>query len=148
MARARRIPAEVFLSHSHKDRAFVSRVARQLRKNNIKFWYSGRHIIGSKQWHDEIGKALSRCDWFLLFLSPHSVKSPWVKKELLYSLNNARYEERIVPVLFRDCNHGLLSWTLEQIEMVDFRDDFRAGCRALLRVWGLPRRSVARPAKK
>jgi hypothetical protein len=40
------------------------------------------NIRGAQQWHDEIGTALKRCDWFLLVLSPQSVRSMWVKHEL------------------------------------------------------------------
>jgi hypothetical protein len=39
----------------------------------------------AQQWHDEIGAALRRCDWFVLVLSPHTVESIWVKRELLFS---------------------------------------------------------------
>lgn len=148
MPSGRRPPVEAFLSHSHKDREFVSQIAALLRKNRIRFWYSGKHIVGAEQWHDEIGKALARCDWFILFISPNAVRSRWVKQELLYSLNEARYEERIVPVIVKDCDFGLLSWTLHQIEMVDFRKDFHAGCRALLRIWGLQPPADVRPTKK
>jgi len=33
------------------------------------------HIVAAKQWHDEIGNALSRCDWFIVVLTPDSVRS-------------------------------------------------------------------------
>src|ERR1035437_5127578 len=92
------LPREVFLSHSVKDRRFAERIANVLRCHGVPVWYSGTNIVGAKQWHDEIGKALARCDWFVIVLSPRSVKSPWVKRELLYALNDARYENRIVPI--------------------------------------------------
>ncbi len=103
MAKKGKKPSEVFISHSNRDRAFVTRLVAILRKNKIPFWYSPKHIIGAAQWHDEIGKALARCDWFVVILTPRSVNSRWVKRELLYALNSARYEDRIVPILVRDC---------------------------------------------
>jgi hypothetical protein len=63
----------------------------------IPVWYSEHRIIGAEQWHDEIGEALQRCDWFAVLLSPHSVRSQWVKRELVYALSDVRYAERIVP---------------------------------------------------
>ncbi len=130
-------PKEVFLSHSSKDRAFIRKLAKLFKRAGIPYWYSASHIAGAKQWHDEIGRALARCDWFIVVLSPHSVKSTWVKHELLYALNQNRYNERIVPLLHRDCNHAKLSWTLSQYEFVDFTTDFDSGYRQLLRIWGI-----------
>jgi TIR domain-containing protein len=99
-------------------------------------WYSSTNIVAAQQWHDEIGAALARCTWFVVVLSPGSVASPWVKRELLHVLNEPRYHEHIVPVLYRPCNWSALSWTLNQIQRIDFRKSFDEGSRALLKVWG------------
>ncbi len=131
------LPREVFLSHSAKDWRFAEKLAQVLQEHSIPFWYSGRNIVGARQWHDEIGKALGRCDWFVVVLSPHSVNSLWVERELTYALRDTRYRKRIVPVLLRPCNHMKLSWTLGGFQFVDFTTDFDAGCRNLLRVWGI-----------
>jgi len=138
------LPREVFLSHSTRDRRFAERIAQVLRDHGVPVWHSGTNIVGAKQWHDEIGKALQRCDWLVLVLSRHSVKSQWVKRELLYALNDARYDNRIVPVSFKACSHMDLSWTLGEFQFVDFTTDFDEGCRSLLRIWGLGYRSGTR----
>ena len=135
--RQRALPREVFLSHSARDRRFAGKVARVLRSNGVPVWYSGTSIVGAQQWHDEIGEALMRCDWFVVVLSPNSVKSRWVKLELYFALRNARYDSRIIPLLLRPCDHSSLSWTLGGIQFVDFTASFDDGCRDLLRVWGL-----------
>jgi len=134
--RSASLPREVFLSHSSQDRAFVKKLAKVLRRHGVPFWYGESHILGAEQWHDEIGKALARCDWFLLVLSPHSVRSKWVKRELLYALTEDRYIERILPVLRKPCDHARLSWTLASFQFVDFSGDFNEACRLLLRRWG------------
>ena len=92
-------PKELFLSHSSEDRRFVSRLEKVLRKNRIRYWHSPRHILAAEQWHDEIGEALDRCDWLLVVLSPNSVRSEWVKRELLYALQSRRYREKSSPAL-------------------------------------------------
>ena len=128
-------PHELFISHAASDRKFVDRLTEILRRHRIRFWYSRSHLIGAQQWHDEIGKALSRCDWFLVILSPTAVSSMWVKRELHYALRAKRYNDRIIPVLPRACDRGELSWTLDAIQTIDFRRDFEQGCRALFRIW-------------
>ena len=54
-----------------------------------------------------------------------------------FALSDARYDGKIVPVLRRDCEFKRLSWTLPSFQIVDFRGDFHAGSRELLRIWGL-----------
>ena len=81
---------------------------------------------------------------FLVLLTPHSVKSMWVKRELNYALIEKRYEDRIVPLLFKKCNYRALSWTLPQFQMIDFTKEYEQACEELLRVWKKPLRSRAR----
>lgn len=141
-------PREVFLSHSSSDRSFVARLAKSLKDNSVRYWYSASHIAGARQWHDEIGRALRRCDWFLLVLSPESVRSTWVKRELIYALNDDRYDERTIPLLRKPCKHSQLSWTLSEFQFVDFTADFDTGCRQLFRVWGRTYQDVVRRGRR
>jgi hypothetical protein len=136
-AQQRDLPREVFLSHSARDHRFADRLASVLRNTEVPVWYSGTSIVGAQQWHDEIGEALMRCDWFVVVLSPQSVKSRWVRLELGFALRDARYDRRIIPLLLRPCNYLTLSWTLGGIQFVDFASGFDDGCQNLLRVWGL-----------
>ena len=131
------IPQEVFLSHSDLDREFADQLANTLRTHGIPVWYSRTNIIGAQQWHDEIGAALKRCDWFMVILSPHSVESVWVKRELLFALQQNHFEEKIIPLLYQECDYERLSWTLSIFQMVDFTHNFNEGCRNLLRIWGI-----------
>ncbi len=126
---------EVFLSHSSQDRAFAERLVDVLRRHGIPVWYSRTDIRGSQQWHDEIGRALQRCEWFIVVLSPDAVDSMWVRRELVYCLQENRFEGRIAPLLHRSCDYRKLSWTLPQIQMIDFTGEFDVGCRELLRIW-------------
>lgn len=151
MPRTKSQRGTVFISHSSRDRAFVVRLARLLKDHKVDYWFSV-HIAGAKQWHDEIGRALDRCDWFLIVLTPSSVRSQWVKRELLFALNEHRYNEKIIPVLRKPCEHARLSWTLPELQLVGFSGDFDLGCRQLLRIWHMdynPRtRKVGRKTQK
>lgn len=132
-----RTPREVFLSHASSDRRFASKLAATLSRHRIPIWYSRKTIKGAQQWHDEIGKALARCDWFLLVLSPAAARSAWVKRELLYALQQQRYRDRTAPLMYRRCKYGKLSWTLDSIQRIDFTKDFARGYRELLDLWGV-----------
>jgi hypothetical protein len=135
-------PPEVFLSHSSTNVAIVSRLAKVLGDYGVNVFLRKANIHGAQQWHDQIGTALRRCDWFLVVLSPQSVRSRWVKHELIYALQENRYRERIIPVLYKTCDADNLSWTLAAIEWVDFRKDFDKACEQLLRIWQIKYRLV------
>jgi hypothetical protein len=141
MARQRNVsapPTEVFLSHSHHDKRFMLRVADELRRHGVRTWHSDHNIIGAQQWLDEIGKALERCDWFIVILTPAAVESRWVKHELMAALNDVKYDERIVPLLVRQCSYRVLAWPVGNLQMVPFKPrKFTEGMRELLRIWNL-----------
>lgn len=131
------LPKEVFLSHSDKDRRFAAALAKVLARHGIRVWYSRAHLAGSPEWFDEIGKALDRCDWFLIILSPRSVKSDWVKYELVSALTRKRYRGRIVSVLYKPCKWERRYWALASFQLKDFTQKLADGYRELLKVWGV-----------
>ena len=97
--RRRSVVKEIFLSHSSQDRAFATVLAELLRAHGPPVWYSRTNIAGAEKWHDEIGRALDRGDWFLVVLYKKSVQSKWVKSELMYALQNEQYDNHFVPVV-------------------------------------------------
>jgi hypothetical protein len=129
-------PAEVFLSHSSQDREMAERIAHVLRRHGIPTFFSPTNLIGAQQWQNEILRALRRCDWFAVLLTPDAVESMWVRRETAYALNERRFEDRIVPLHYRECDLGSLEW-LSLSQHVDVSGDFDAGCRDLLRIWGI-----------
>ena len=131
------LPKEVFISHSDKDRKFTADFVEVLRRYGIPVWYSQTNIVGAVQWHDEIGSALKRCDWYIIILSPNSVGSMWVKRELLFALQQPWYVDKIIPLLYKPCDYEKLSWTLSQFQIIDFTQTADQGYRNLLRIWGI-----------
>ena len=71
----------------------------------------------------------------MILLTPHAEKSMWVKRELRYALKEERLQGRIIPLLFKKCDFDTLSWTLPQLQMIDFTKDYWHACNQLLRVW-------------
>ena len=130
-------PKEVFLSHSAENKAVASALAETLRNHGVPVWYSPTRIRGAQQWHDEIGKALRRCDWFLVLLSAASIRSKWVNWELSYALNHSQYDGHILPVRIEDCDPEQLSWTLGMFQIVEHNGKANDGYEEILKTWGL-----------
>jgi len=131
------LPKEVFLSHSSKNTDVAVSVAGTLRNHGVPVWFSPTSILSAQQWHDEIGKALRRCDWFIVLLSRAAVESQWVKSELVYALRHNQYNDHILPVMIEACDYEELSWTLGNFQMVDLNADRKEAFTRILRTWGL-----------
>ena len=69
--------------------------------------------------------------------SPNSLKSKWVRRELIFALDEDRYDNSIVPVVIDAGIYRKLSWPFHSYQLVDLTKDFEKGCRALLRIWGI-----------
>jgi hypothetical protein len=63
--------------------------------------------------------------------------SEWVKRELLFALQQDQYKDKIIPILFKPCNYELLFRTLSIYQTVDFTKSFDKGCSELLKIWGI-----------
>jgi hypothetical protein len=131
-------PTEVFISCAGADRAFAEELAGVLRRHSVKCWHSGASIPGGEQWHDEIGDALQRCDWFLVVASESALNSMWTRRELLFALQESRLNNRIVPLLLSPCDYVNLSWVLRSVQLIDFQTDRPSGYRRLLALWEIP----------
>ena len=114
----------------------AQRLATVLTAHGIPVFFSPQNIVGAQEWQDEILHALQRCEWFVVLLSPDAVESMWVKREVAFALNERRYQKKIIPLRYRDCEMTSVQW-LTLYQMVDFSQDFAEGCRNLLRVWGV-----------
>ena len=131
------LPKEVFLSHSSNNLPMAISIADTLRNHGVPVWFSPTNIMTAQQWHDEIGKALRRCDWFMILLSKAALRSKWVQREFLYALSHNQYDDHIMPVIIENCEYEELSWTLGIFQMVDMTNNRERAFIEILRSWGL-----------
>src|SRR5262245_25353515 len=139
-ARARRTsrPSEVFLSHSHRDHGVLLKIVGELRRHGIRVWYSEHHVGAAAEWIDQIGRALARCDWFILLVTPSALRSKWVDREFKAALTDDRYDQRIIPLVAKECDHRRMTWPIAGVQFIPFKGrSFEEAIRELLRVWGI-----------
>lgn len=73
----------VFLSHSSLDKPFVEKVAVDLRRYGIDCWYDGWDILpGDSLRHKIFEEGIQRSTCLLALITPNSINSSWVKREL------------------------------------------------------------------
>lgn len=98
--------SSIFIAHSSKDKPFARRLAADLSASGVRVWLDEAEILVGDSLIEKIQKAILEMDHFAVVLSPHSVKSKWVKKELeaAFSKVIAGTRTKILPILHKECN--------------------------------------------
>lgn len=92
---------DIFLSYSYRDRDDVLAVVRDLSKANIRVWYDDWEMNPGDVLRERIQAGIANSTNMLVYLSPSSLKSNWVRNEL----NSAMIREiedgevRVIPAL-------------------------------------------------
>jgi hypothetical protein len=135
----------VFISHSTDDRQRVEQeVVSLLRSAGIEVWYSVDNIRASEQWERAIVKGMQSCDWFLVVMTRSAARSPWVRSEVYWAIEN-RWD-RIVPVLLEDCTLLDFHLRMPQLQFVDFREPTETGKNKLLNCFGIHGETASAPS--
>jgi hypothetical protein len=112
----------LFLSYSHADKAFVHRLYNDLMQRGFQVWLDEVSIAPGALISESIEKGIEECAYFIVTLSPDSVKSAWVRQECALALTRACQEHgcAIVPILRKDCD---IPDPFEERRHLDFREE-------------------------
>ena len=96
----------VFISYSTEDAPFAASLAESLRARDLGVWFDQKEIHVGDSLAKRIGDALRANDFIIVVLSPSSVHSAWVQRELGEAMTREIKEKRVVvlPVLARRCD--------------------------------------------
>ncbi len=110
----------LFISHSSKDDEFGFRLVKDLRRelgSDEAVWYDSEGgLYGGESWWSKIVSVLDTCDVFVIIISPNSMNSKWVMRELDIATGEGK---RIIPVLYRQCD---VRADLRAIQYISFLD--------------------------
>jgi hypothetical protein len=121
----------VFISHSSQDARRVEQmILEPFRRAGIPTWYSAEDIRTAEEWERSIRTGLQSCSWFLVIVSPHAVRSDWVRTEVSWAVRHR--PGRIVPVLIEDCDPEDLHLRLAMIQNIDLRAQVEHNMRELV----------------
>lgn len=126
----------VFVSHSTKNAKIVDSLVERLRDHYITTWYAPRHMPGG-YFQENIRYALNKCDWFLVALSPDAIASDWVKMEINEAMADARYRNKVIPVLVEPCDWQSLHQHLGRYQLFDYASRPKEAEMRLLRHLGV-----------
>ena len=123
---------QVFLSYSDADRDFARQLASQLSKRGHQVYDPSDQLFPGDNWPLKIGEALQKSKAMVVLLSPDSMKSEWVRREIEFALGDQNYKGRLFPVLVRPAQRipGILREIqegLRELEMLPAGDPAKVG---------------------
>jgi formylglycine-generating enzyme required for sulfatase activity len=74
----------IFISYSHRDSAYVQRLAASIAASGLEAWIDERIDYGSN-WPRVIQEQIDRCGAFVVVMTPDAFASKWVQNELAYA---------------------------------------------------------------
>lgn len=118
--------AKIFISHSSKDKPFVTRLATDLAEVGHEPWLDEWQIQVGDCIVKSISDGLNESEYVIVVLSPNSVASGWVEREWapLYWSEIASKRRCILPVLISECAIPVL---LRTRKYADFRRGYGVG---------------------
>lgn len=125
---------KIFVSYNHQDRGFVERLANDLNAAGLPVWWDQWEIKVGQSIIQKVSDGIDSSAYLIAVLSPHSVQSSWVQREIGSALMKQLSAEReiiVLPLLAADCDVPLL---LREIKWADFRESYSAGLDSLLSV--------------
>ena len=89
----------VFLSYAQADRKAAQQLAEALRAEAFYVWFDVQAIAPGDNWQRQVADALERSEAMVVLLTPHSVDSESIRRDMEYALTAKRFQGRLIPVV-------------------------------------------------
>jgi hypothetical protein len=95
----------IFLSHNKADKPFARRLATDLEHQGIRYWLDEAEIKVGDSLIEKIRDGIDNMAYVAVILSPDSVASGWVQREVDVAMNQEIQGRRVkvLPVMYREC---------------------------------------------
>jgi hypothetical protein len=118
----------VFISYSHDDNDIVDALTRRLDTDQINYWRDEKDLFVGEVVDKAISKAIQDSRLFLIVLTPKSISSRWVEREI----DEAAHEETegkkiILPIVAKDLPSEQIPARLRRKLYVDMSKSFDTG---------------------
>jgi len=93
----------IFISHASQDDPFVKELREALEDYGLIVWVDSRNLRGGAKLAPEIDDAIEQARQVIVVLSPNTINSPWVRKEIQKALETEQRRQgdgyRVIPLL-------------------------------------------------
>ncbi len=136
--------SSVFLSHNSKDKPWARELAEHLTADGVVVWLDEAELNIGDSLIERISEGIESMEFVAAILSPNSIASHWVQKELSLAMSKEVRGKKItvLPLLIEQCD---LPASLKDKLYADFTnpDNFEREYIKLLRAIGIVKRSDA-----
>ena len=116
---------QIFISHSHNDEMFARKVASFLEDQGLDVWEASNEIFPGDNWAAKISQGLQESNAMVVLLTPESLKSVLVQREVEYALGSIEYRKRLIPVLIdpdKTIAEDDIPWILKRLNIIDLTE--------------------------
>jgi hypothetical protein len=138
----------IFFSYARIDSAIADQIVYRLEKNGYHVWIDRSDISGGDQWRRKIVDAIDKASTFIVLLSPQSVRSDNVRKEIDLAEHS---QTRIVPIRIQAAEIPKeFLYQLVGLQIIDLSSNVDKDFSKLLEALGqkIPREVKARPSTR
>jgi hypothetical protein len=115
----------VFISYAHRDSDFVDKLVARLSSDGIPFWRDEKDILIGDVIDRAISEGIQKNSLFLVVLTPSSIGSRWVERELDEASHEATEGRKIIlPILANGLSIDNVPARLRRFKCADFHSSF------------------------
>lgn len=121
----------VFISYATRNQEIAFRIGRDLENRGYQVWIDDWAISAGDSILQKINQGIHTASWLIVLISPESIASPWVQRELGAGImmELERREVFVIPALIGDC---VLPFYLKEKKYADFTQSYERGFNTLL----------------
>jgi len=106
----------VFLSYAQQDLEWARELRSHLLEAGLEAWIDDDEILPGDNWRKRMGSALESSDALLVLISPASVRSASLRRDLQFALGSEKFERKVIPVIIEPAAE--MPWILNQFRSV------------------------------
>ena len=97
--------SSIFLSHNRRDKPFVRKLSERLQAHGIRTWVDEAEMRLGDSLVSKIETAIREFKYLGVVLSPNSVSSEWVRREVNVALTEEFHgsQVKVLPLLYQEC---------------------------------------------
>jgi len=111
--------ADVFISYSRKDKAFVQRLDAALQERKREAWVDWEGIRPTEEFMRAIYRAIEGADTFIFILTPDSIASEVCGREIAHA---AAHNKRMIPLVAREVEAAAVPEPLARLNWIFCRE--------------------------
>ncbi len=95
----------VFISHNRDDKPFARRLSRDLQNQDVRTWLDEAELRIGDSLIEKLRQGIDEVEYLAVVLSPSSVASEWVKREVDVAMTQEIQGRRVrvLPLMYRQC---------------------------------------------